>query len=258
MRTIVIIVLFIVSSISSFPQIYSGNSREFSTSIVETKPNIFYVSGYTKINTNNGDDILLLKFDLSKNQITSTFIGYKYSDRAFIICKLSNNSILLSGETTGGFNQSYGRENIFFLRINEKLKIKKRKAFYYYARDAALQVKELSDGNILFVGYSRSFDIADKSISDVLLLKTTDKGDTLWHRAFHSEGNDYGMDFLELENENLLILTESGGFRNYNQADYRFSHDADIMFIETDKFGNELQRVYWGGEGHDLARKIIK
>ena len=258
MNKLIIFLLLFVSTFQLFSQTIGGIKNDYSSSIIEVSDNLFFIVGTTKNNSSKGsDDILAVKIDLNNLVIKSQTFGKNLQDRSFNITKLSNNNLLITGESWAGFN-IWGRENAFLLEIDLNFNEIWGKSYYYTARDGGLQAKELSDGNLLLVGYSRSFDIAHNSLCDVFLLKTSNQGDTIWHKAYNSIGNDYGFDFLELDNGNLLILSESGGFRNSNQADYRLSHDADILFIETDYLGNELQRIYWGGEGHDFARKIIK
>ena len=110
---------------------------------------------------------------------------------------------------------------------------------------------------MISIGILKSFTNKEESLGDIYLLKINSKGEKIWEKSYHSSGNDYGFDFVELPNNDLILLCNSGGFYNQVQADYTCSHDADILLIKTDENGNELSRTKWGLSQHDFAKQII-
>ncbi|MEA3451842.1 MAG: T9SS type A sorting domain-containing protein [Bacteroidota bacterium] len=258
MKTFFLFILLIFNSLLVFSQFFGGTKHDQITAQTVVDESTIYLTGFTKNFTKKGsDDVFVMRINLSKSTIDYKTFGDEYNDRAYDINVIDNN-IFISGESHKGFGQNYGRENAFLLKIDNKLKIKQQFSPYFYHRDAILKTKELFDGNLISVGYSRSFNTGNNSIGDIFVLKSTKDFDTLWHKAYNSAGNDYCFDFIEKDDDNLVLLGTSGGFFNLNQADYRYSHDADIIFIETDDTGNELNRVYWGETGHDFAKQIIE
>lgn len=259
MKSLLVVILYVFLVFSDmYSQKIGGFANDYASKIIQIKNGDLIICSTTKNNSTEGsDDILILKIDSKNFSVETKIIGNKYHDRAYGLCETSNGNILVSGESWGGFSK-YGRENAFLLNLKPNLKGNWSTDYYFDARDAGLCCKETKNGDIIIVGYSRSFQITPETIGDILIIRTNNKGDSLWHKTYNSVGNDYGFDFLEKDNGNLIILAESSGFFNSNQADYRFAHDTDILLLETDENGNEINRKYWGGEGHDFAKKIIK
>ncbi len=239
-------------------QSFNPGLNNYPSEIIEYSAGIFYFTGTTNgTNGNKSDNIIVTKINFITNTSESMIFGDEFTDRGYGIEKLGNGNLLLTGESWKTFNK-WGRENAFLMELDTNLNKVWAKAYYLFNRDGGLACQELSNGNFILTGYSRSVNVAPASIGDVLVIETTPEGDTLFQKAINSAGNDYGFDVLELPSGNILIMGESSGFFNSNQADYRFAHDADLLFIELNQAGNELRRKLWGGDGHELARKIIK
>jgi len=240
-----------------FAQSWGYSNNDFGTALCKSDDNIF-ITGFTKLDKiQNSDDVFILKLNLNSGKYIFKTFNYKYNDRAYGISMINKN-IIISGESFCGFGNIYGRENGFVLNLSQNFYIKDKIVPYFTARDAFLKTKELSNGDLLSVGYSRTFNTGLHSIGDVFILKTSPNFDTLWHKAYYSAGNDYCADFVELQNRDIVLLTNIGGFVNSNQADYRYTKDSQIGFIKIDEDANELERILWGGEGHDFASEIIK
>jgi hypothetical protein len=247
---------FFVFHSNSFGQLVFDNINYTPTKILRYSDDEYFVIGAAKHPTKD-NDIFFLKFDLSKKTYNFKFLGDNLPDIAYGISKTSDDNILITGESWTSFGVA-GRENAYLLEINENLKKIWSKGYYAYGRDAGLACKELSDGNILYVGYTRNHDPKPKAIGDALIVKTNSKGDTLWQKILNFRANDYAFDFYQLQDGNIIVLAEAGGFFNMNQADYRFSHDADIVFIKINENGKIINEKFWGGSGHDFVKKIIK
>ncbi len=258
MKSFTVLILSLFLSGFLYGQLHNPGTNNYASEIIEYSGNIFYLVGTTHdAFGKKGDDIIISKINLSTQKVESKVFGSEYTDRGYGIEKLKNGNMLITGESWKTFNK-WGRENPFLMEIDTNLNKVWAKAYYLSNRDGGLSCKELNDGNLILAGYSRSVNTGAHSIGDVLVIKTTPEGDTLYQKAIYSAGNDYGFDIMELPSGNTMILAEASGFFNSNQADYRFAHDADLMFVELDQNGNEIKRKLWGGEGHELTRKIIK
>ena len=258
MKIFLFFTILILSNLEVFAQKFTANLNDYSSKLIEYSPGIFYIVGTSKSYSDNyADKILVIKINTKTAEVVTKTFGGKYANRGYGINKLNDGNLIVTGETWEGFIK-YGIFNAFLLNLDTNLNENFAKEYYVTARDAGLTCKELKNGDILIVGYTRSYNTAPQSIGDIFVIRTNAQGDTLWKKAFNSAGNDFGFDALELDNGNLLILGTSGGFFNSNQADYRIVHDSDILLLELDSQGHELNRYYYGGDGHELANKIIK
>ncbi len=238
--------------------ILGGSYNDEAFSIFTDSEDNFYLAATERAFENDYEKVSFYKNDKNGNTIFKKLYGEGYRNRPFDLIQLNDGNFLICGESWGGFGSIYGRRNVFLLKVTPKGKELWSENYYLYHRDQAFSVKELNSGDFLVIGYSKSFENGNSSIGDVYLLKTDKNGLKLWEKSYNSEGNDYGFDFVEKDNGNYLLLCNSGGFFNSNQADYRYSHDAEIMLIETDTDGNEIDRKFWGTEKHDFGRKILK
>lgn len=256
----IVILLFILPTVifaQNDCKQYGGLYNDEAFSITSDNNGFFYIVGSVRLSEEDFEKVRLMKLNVDGDIIFDKYFGSGYRNRAFDIIKLKNDNFLICGETWGGFNSPWGRRNIFLLEVDKNGNEKWSKYFFNYHRDQAFSLKELKSGNILIVGYSKSFN-ESSTLGDIYLLKTNNKGDFIFENTYDKNGNDYGFDVIEKGNGNYLILSTSGGFYNSNQFDYRYSHDADIMLIETNCSGDELNRTFWGTLKHDFGRQIIK
>ncbi len=258
MKQQLIIFILLAISFSAFAQndigqTYGYNDTEIAYSLTISQDNYYYITGITKSFANGTDEVYVLKTDKLGKMIFDNSYGSKYHDRGRSICSLEDGNFIITGESWNGFDNIYGRDNIFLLKIDKRGKIIWQKALYQPQKDQGFCVKELSDNNLFVVGYTMSF----ANIGSIYVIKTDKEGEKLWEKTFITDSVDYGFDFVELQNNDLLILGNAGGFFNSVQNDYR-THDADIKLIKLDSDGNTIWSKLWGEDKHDLARQIIQ
>ena len=238
--------------------ILGGSYNDEAFSVITDNESNIYFTGTERAFETDYEKVILFKIDKNGSRIYKETYGAGYRNRAFDLINLNDGNILICGESWGGFGSIYGRRNIFLLKIDSQGKELWSENYYLYHRDQAFSVSELKSGDILVIGYSKSFDNGPNSLGDVYLMKVDSNGEKLWDKSFNNDGNDYGFDVIEKENGNYLLLCTSGGFYNSNQFDYRVSHDSEIMLIEVNNDGNELLRKFWGTEKHDFGKQIIE
>jgi Cu/Ag efflux protein CusF len=216
------------------------------------------IVGSTYRNLNTGKDILVVGMDEELNLLFDKIYGDKYQDTGFDINKLYNDNLLISGESWYGFNTIWGRENPIYVEIDSQGNIITAKNFYFFHHDAALTGKNLSDGNILLIGTSRSHqsNIIPSRGDDIFLVKSDLEGNKLWDYFIPAKGNDYAADFIEINNE-IVMVAALGGFFNSNQADGRHNHDSQLLVIKLND-SVEIARNEWGLDQNDFPAKILQ
>ena len=244
---------FSICAQNDIGQTYGAHDTEIAYSLSISFDNHYFITGITKSFSNGTDEVYVLKIDNLGNIIFENYYGSKFQDRGMSIYNLEDGNFIITGESWNGFDNEYGRENVFLLKIDDTGEIIWQKSLFQPHRDQGFCVKELSDNNLLIVGYTISYGLRGQ----LYIIKTNSEGEKIWERHFGTNGVDYGFDFVELQNNDLLILGNAGGFFNWVQNDYT-THDADIMLIRLDADGNEIWTKFWGEDEHDLARQIIQ
>jgi hypothetical protein len=259
-RKILITLIFLMLRIVGFPQTFPGMTfgNDFysskAQSISKYSDNEIFITGTYRPEFKESENVFILKID--KNGMLHFFHNYgrELQDRATNITVLKDKSLLVTGESWGGFNSSAGRENVFFLKTDFSGFPKNEKSYFNYHHDTGFKTLELSDGNVMITGYTKSFE--DKK-GNIYLIKTKQTGEKIWENNFNEGGNDFGFDIIETQNQEILILGTSGGFYDLMEDAWK-THDTDILLIKTDKNGNEILRKKIGTDKHDFGRKIIK
>ncbi len=250
---LLVLISFSINAQKDIGRIYGSLDIETAYSLTISRDSNYFITGVTKSYSDRTDEVYVLKIDQLGSLVFENYYGSKYHDRGFCIDNLEDGNFIITGESWHGFGSIWGRENIFLLKINQLGEIIWQKALYLPQKDQGFCVKELSDNNLLVVGYTMSF----ANRGSIYVVKTDKEGEKLWEKTFITDSVDYGFDFVELQNNDLLILGNAAGFFNSVQNDYR-THDADIKLIKLDSYGNEIWSKLWGEDKHDLARQIIQ
>ena len=254
MKKIFVIILFMLNFNIISSQKIDKPFNEYCDGVINIGNSVYIVGTTKNVPISNGDDIIVIKYNFVTKNITSKTFGSIYNDRGYSINKTNDDEIVISGES---WISSTYEQNSIILKLDTNLNLIWWKSTNLKYRDGGIRTKEISDKNFFTVGHTRSF--LNHSITDVLIYKSNNNGDTIFAKAIDLGGNDFAFDFIELDEGKVLIAAEKGGFFvRSSDYDYCETHDADIYLIIIDSLGNVLNMKSWGGQGHDLVRKIIK
>ena len=112
------------------------------------------------------------------------------------------------------------------------------------SNDIIRNMKTLSDGNILAVGFTNIY-----GNNDILVIKFNNNGDILWQRVYGGNSNDEGKDFIELSNGNIMIV---GSTYSYGAG------DSDGFILVIDKNGNILNFKTYGTPDPEIFNSVDK
>jgi hypothetical protein len=105
-------------------------------------------------------------------------------------------------------------------------------------------VQSTSDGGYIVAGYSWSFGAGNPFHTNVYLIKTDAKGDTLWTKIYGDTANDRGYS---------VQLTSDGGYIIAGFTESFGSGKSDVWLLKTDSNGDTLWTKTYGGEDEDLG-----
>ena len=115
--------------------------------------------------------------------------------------------------------------------------------------DSGYTVQQTADGGYIIVGYTFSFGAG---WSDVYLIKTDRKGNTLWTKTFGGPYWDGGYSVQQTTDGGYIItgFRDSGGIRN--------NSSADLYLIKTNSLGDAQWEKTFGGDDYDCGYSVIQ
>jgi hypothetical protein len=128
------------------------------------------------------------------------FFGNYYKDEGFDIRSLNDGGYLLVGTTT---TENAGT-NIVLIRTDKYgNEVWEPRQFGGLHDDRAYSLAELSDGNFAILGSTTVEAPNGTLVSNMYLLKTNSRGDTLWTRNYGGYSNETGFNLAETSDGGL-------------------------------------------------------
>ncbi len=114
--------------------------------------------------------------------------------------------------------------------------------------DDAISVREISDGNYAFIGFT-DYDPLNNS-GNVYLVKINSNGDTLWTRTHGGEGEITGHSFQQTSDDGFIIVGRAPSPDN--------SEKLGIYLIKTDESGDTVWTKKFGSDTYDWYGESIQ
>ncbi len=221
---------------------YSGN--EYVNDIIKTKDGNYILAGMSNSKNINGeDDFYFLKIDKWGNILWEIFFFGERDDNAQSVIETSDGGLLLLGES---YSYATGiSKDLFAIKYDAKGNLAWAKNFGGIDMDGGRQVIEDSDGNYIFVGWTRSFGQGN---SDFYVLKLDPNGNLIWSKTWGGRNFDEASSVVEVE-DGYLVLGYTMSFGNGSK---------DVVLVKFDKNGNVIWYKTYGGTKDDVGNRIEK
>jgi hypothetical protein len=85
------------------------------------------------------------------------------------------------------------------------------------------------------------------NLSDILIVRTDQNGDSLWSKTYGGTGDDRGYLIQQTNDKGYIIVGSTTSFG---------AIDTDMYVIKIDSIGNELWSKIYGGPGKDIGKYI--
>ncbi|BBE31168.1 hypothetical protein OSSY52_13090 [Tepiditoga spiralis] len=214
-----------------------GNDK--ATAGIDTKDAI-YILGYSQEPKTLNMKGNLVKIDkLTNKVIWKKWLPF-YKNGADVkplsIEKTSDNNFIISGVVVDFFE---GRTKFYLAKVNMNGEVIWNKIFTGKDYARGFEVKETNDGYIA-VGYNGSWD---KGWSDTYLVKLSKDGQIIWEKNFGNGLSTHAYSVKIAKNGNIYVVGyESKTIKN-----------KDVLLLEYDSDGNELNHYLFGGKNNDVA-----
>ncbi len=231
---------------------FGGAQNDVPTCMTLTPSGEIILAGYNKSFDDGSDQVFVMKLNDNGELIWDQTYGNIYGDRPYDIC-MSDEHIILTGETWLGFGNEWGRENMFAIELDASGDLLTQQSYYQYHRDMGLRIHRLSNGSYISIGFTKS---AEDAFGEILVTKLDAFLNILWQSTIGVERSiDYGFDIIS-NNEGFLAIGSQVGFFNSNQVDF-LTPQYYILIAQVVFFGNLLWKKIYGGAGHEWVEKAV-
>ncbi len=217
---------------------YGGLTTDQAYKII---PNID--QGYTITSSSSvymmGDQVYLLKIDLSLDTIWTKMYGYDKQDYGHDIIQTTDGGYIVAGRTYSTVYPESGQAWVIKTDSNgDSLWTKK---YGGNDEDIFFAAVETEDG-YMFTGQTRSFNAV---IIDVLVVRTDFEGNVIWSNIYGGNHADYGYGLFRTENDDYVITGYSHSFNENNDV-YILKIDGDGEVLFQGNFGDaeDAERMY--------------
>jgi len=225
----------------TFERTYGGADGDIGRSVEQTADGGYVVGGYTYSYGAGSNDVYLVRTNTAGDTLWTQTIGGADHDWSESVQQTADGGFVLAG-TTKSFG--VGQQDCYLVKVKPNGDTLWTRTLGGMQDDDGYCVQQTADGGYILVGCTFSFGAGE---SDVYLVKTDAKGDTLWTRAFGGTSYDYGCSVRQ---------TSDGG---YVVAGYTYSFGAgytDVYLIKTDANGDTLWTRAYGGTLDDYGWSV--
>ena len=172
-----------------------------------------------------------------------TFGGIR-ADYARSICETSDSGYIVAGNT---YSFGAGEHDFLVIKLNLYGNIQWAKTFGDTNSEWPYSICETSDSGYTVVGYTYSFGAGD--YYDVLVIKLSSSGDTVWAKRFGGTGYDWAYSICETSEGGYIVAGWTSSFG---------AGEHDFLVIKLNSYGNIQWAKTFGGTDDDYANSICK
>ena len=230
---------------------FGTKERDNGFKVVTCRDGGFLVMGYSRgFQSWGSGDFFVIRTDGNGNELWQNHYGANYDDYGMDIVENQDGSILMLGTKSGFYNDVQANyivhdADILLIKTDENGNELWRKTYGGDGHDFGYAIT-LADDGFYLLGSTQSFG---NGSFDMLLIKTDNEGNELWHKTFGGEEYEYGI-ALTMNNEGDLYLF--GTTKSFGQ-----NESADYYLVKTDSEGNKLWELTAGGDDVDFGNAII-
>jgi len=180
-----------------------GSSSDSGQSVIESSDGGFVVTGTSSSYGGSDNDIILVKFNSTGNELWTKTVGGSSWDFGNSVIESSDGGFVVTG-----YSQSYGGSDrdIILVKFDSTGNELWTKTVGGSSNDSGNSVIESSDGGFVVTGYSYSYGGSD---SDIILVKFNSTGNVLWTKTVGGSSSDYGSSVIESSDGGFVVTGDS-------------------------------------------------
>jgi len=233
------------AGVYQWSQSYGGLFTENCNAIIETADTGFMLVGYTNSYGAGQFDMFVVKTDSLGDTLWTRALGGAGWDFAYDVIQSVDGNYIVVGET---YSTAGGDNDVFIVKLDVNGNTLWTKSYGGVNQDFGRAIVELSDSMLVIAGGTSSLGSGGL---DVLLLKLSAQGDSLWARAHGGADDDWARDVIITNDNSISALGVTWSF----STDF-----VEMYHIKTDNSGTTLIfQANWGQinnqEGFQLLQR---
>jgi len=188
----------------------------------------YVIVGQTTSETDNSNDILLIKVDSKGKLLWQKAYGGSENDQGRSLAIAQDGGYYITGR-----REYDGNSDLYLLKVDINGEVVWERRFGGDKTEEGYSVIETSIGEVVVVGITRSFVNSSTNSPDIYFIKTKATGETIIEAKY---GN------LELDQAKSVVETLDGGFALTGTVTNR----GDLLLMRLDREGKELWSKTYG------------
>ncbi|MFO7655708.1 MAG: hypothetical protein R6W78_01465 [Bacteroidales bacterium] len=222
---------------------YGGPMTDYAHSVTATSDGGYAVLAHSLSYGSGSSDFYLLRLNKDGDTLWTRTYGGSAFDWGACVKQTSDGGFILAGDT-----QSHGDADgdVYLVKTNSAGDTLWTRIYGGDKYDRAYHVIQTKDNGYLLSAVTNSYGNANGS---GYLIKTDEKGDTLWTRIIEGAYQGRLGRSLQTSDGNYIVM---GSFTVSDEK------KSDIALIKVDTSGSALWTKYFGGSEHDQGADIIE
>jgi hypothetical protein len=218
---------------------YGGPGWEEGHSIVQTDDGGYLLTGYTESYGEGYQDIYMVRTDAQGALLWTRTIGGTGSERGHKVKQHPDGGFLIAAETNGA---GAGGWDLLLVKMDAAGAVAWSKTYGGSGDDFGWDAQPVSDGGIVFVGYTNSFGAGGM---DMYLMRLDTYGNELWSRTYGGPEDDIAYS---------VSPTDDGGFILFGETRSYGSGDADALAVKLSSDGSVTWSRTYGSGNADVCQ----
>ena len=222
---------------------YGGDSWDWGTDVLPTEDGGYLLVVRCYSFGHGHYDAWIIKTDAGGDTLWTKFWGEEPNEWLSSVQQTGDGGFIFTGHT-----YSFGAhsQDVWLVKSDSAGEIQWMQTYGGAEDDNASFVQQTTDGGFIIAGRTYSFS---KGGSDLWLVRTDDKGDSIWSRSFGGIEFDYSAVVRQAADDGFILVGSTSSFG---------AGDADIWMIRTDSLGDTLWTRTYGGADIDRPYSLIR
>ena len=232
---VVLFVLLLVPSAQAqqrWTRTYGGVWGDYGWLGQQTADSGYVVTGYTESYGAGYNDFYLVKTNGSGDTLWTGTYGDTGYQSSYSVRQTADKGYVMVGVTMPPGGTSF---DVQIVKTSASGQPAWTKTHSWTNDDQGRDIRQTSDGGYIVAGCTRSFGAGTL---DILLIRTTDSGDSVWVKAIGGNGYETGYSVLQTTDGGYAIAGYTSGIGGFNQ---------DVYLVKTSASGDTVWTRRYGG-----------
>jgi hypothetical protein len=222
----------------TFQRTYGGAGDEWGESVQQTTDGGYIIVGSTESFGAGSDDFYLIKTDSRGDTLWTRTYGGTDWDYGSCGQQTVDGGFIIAGWT------NISHSDVYLIRTDVNGETLWTRRFGGAKNDRGESVQQTADGGYVIAGWTSSFGAGS---SDIYLVRTDARGDTMWTKTFGGALAEYGYSVEQTSDGGFIVAGRTASFG---------AGGLDIYLIKTDAGGDTLWTRTLGGVQDDYGRSV--